>query len=494
MKSRKLLALILSALMVFALAFTGCAAICTDNTESDGTASDNASEGTPTENADEASPSADLTTVILGIGNPVMTVNGTEKPIDAEGTSPVIRDNRTLLPVRAVIEEFGGSVEWDGDTRTVTLLCGGTEVKLTIDSTAAYVGGEERTLDVAPVIIGGRTMLPIRFVSDCFDIDVKWDGEARTVTLTAAKKSAEDSGETPGTPDAPESSANRAIVVYFSATGTTKTLAGKIAEEAGADIFEIVPEEPYTSEDLNYGNSDCRANLEQHDDSARPAISALPENLSDYGTVFVGYPIWWGTMPKIINTFLESTDLAGKTIMPFCTSGGSGISTSVSAIRSLCPDSEVKDGFRGSRSTDAEDIAKWFDDEGFKKADESAEAVRVKLTWDGGEAVLALVSNKTTEDFVSRLPFTLTMEDYAGTEKIGRFSEALYKDTDVSGLTPTVGTAAIYAPWGNLAVFYGSASYSKDLIPVGSIESGLDALSSENDNFEVTFTLLESAK
>lgn len=298
--------------------------------------------------------------------------------------------------------------------------------------------------------------------------------------------------------------AKKIIVAYYSrggenyvggtikrlSVGNTAVAARCIANITGAELFEIRQKKPYS--DIY---NECTAEAgEDQKKSARPELTEKVGDITDTDVVFLGYPNYWGTMPMAVFTFLESADFGGKTIIPFCTSGGSGISTSVSAIRSLCPDSEVKDGFRGSRSTDAEDIAKWFDDEGLKKADESAEAVRVKLTWDGGEAVLALVSNKTTEDFVSRLPFTLTMEDYAGTEKIGRFSEALYKDTDVSGLTPTVGTAAIYAPWGNLAVFYGSASYSKDLIPVGSIESGLDALSSENDNFEVTFTLLESAK
>ena len=115
------------------------------------------------------------------------------------------------------------------------------------------------------------------------------------------------------------------LVVYFSVTGNTKALAETIAETTGADIVEIVPETPYTSEDINYSNDSCRANREQNDDSARPAIANKIENINDYDTIYLGYPIWWGTMPKIINTFLESYDLSGKTIMPFCTSGGSGI-------------------------------------------------------------------------------------------------------------------------------------------------------------------------
>ena len=151
------------------------------------------------------------------------------------------------------------------------------------------------------------------------------------------------------------------LVVYFSVTGNTKALAETIAETTGAEIVELSPQEPYTSEDINYSNDNCRANLEQNDDSARPAIANKIENIDDYDTIYLGYPIWWGTMPKIINTFLETYDLSGKTIMPFCTSGGSGIETSVSTIKSTCPGADVKEGFRGSSSATAEQIETWIE-------------------------------------------------------------------------------------------------------------------------------------
>ena len=159
-----------------------------------------------------------------------------------------------------------------------------------------------------------------------------------------------------------QASDGRALVVYFSATGNTKALAETIAETTGAELYEIVPEEPYTEEDLNYNNDDCRANREMNDESARPAISGSVENMDDYDTIYLGYPIWWGDMPRIVNTFLESYDLSGKTIMPFCTSGGSGITSSVSNIRAACPDSNVTDGFRGSSSSGADDIEQWLSD------------------------------------------------------------------------------------------------------------------------------------
>lgn len=135
-------------------------------------------------------------------------------------------------------------------------------------------------------------------------------------------------------------------MVYFSYTGTTKAAAEKIAELTGADLYETVPEQEYTSANLNYNNSGCRANTEMNNPTARPAISGDALDPSDYGTIYLGYPIWWGTMPRIINTFIDTYDLSGKIIIPFCTSGGSGVSTSVADIKAAAPDADNCVGLR----------------------------------------------------------------------------------------------------------------------------------------------------
>ena len=137
-----------------------------------------------------------------------------------------------------------------------------------------------------------------------------------------------------------------ALVVYFSCTGNTELLAKEIAAQTGADLYEIVPEQPYTMEDIDYQNDDCRANREMKDSNVRPAISGKIENLSEYEILYVGYPIWWGTMPRILNTFFDMYDFSGKTIRPFCTSGGSGIAESISAIRDAEPGANIGDGLR----------------------------------------------------------------------------------------------------------------------------------------------------
>lgn len=163
-----------------------------------------------------------------------------------------------------------------------------------------------------------------------------------------------------------ESSGNvsKALVVYFSCTGNTKSVSEKIAQLTEADLYEIVPERPYTDDDLDYNNDDCRANKEMNDDSARPEIGSEEIDLSGYDTVYIGYPIWWGTMPKIINTFLDFYDLSGKIIMPFCTSGSSGIAQSVSDIMNEEPDADVREGLRASGASD-HNIEAWINDNKF---------------------------------------------------------------------------------------------------------------------------------
>ena len=122
--------------------------------------------------------------------------------------------------------------------------------------------------------------------------------------------------------------ANKILVAVFSASGVTKRVGQEIARISGGDFFEIVPAEKYTSADLNYMNSRSRSSVEMNDPSARPEIAGRVSNMEAYDTLIVGFTIWWGVAPRIIETFLESYDLSGKTIIPFCTSGGSGVGRS----------------------------------------------------------------------------------------------------------------------------------------------------------------------
>ena len=250
-------------------------------------------------------------------------------------------------------------------------------------------------------------------------------------------------------------------------------MAQKIAAETNSDIFEIVPEVPYTSADLNYSNSNCRANKEQNDPTARPAISSKLENIEDYDVVLIGYPIWWGTMPKIINTFLDTYDLLDKTVMPFCTSGSSGIERSVSDIRNICTNSIVTAGFRGTTSTTGTRIRAWLDNNNFSEA----VYTRMKLTASGKEIIIKLNNNATAKDLISTLPCELDFSDFGGSEKIASPTKTLSTNAVTSGTTPTAGDLTLYKPWGNLALFYKDYRYSSDLIPLGRIEKGEENIS-----------------
>ena len=136
----------------------------------------------------------------------------------------------------------------------------------------------------------------------------------------------------------------KALVAYFSASGATKRIAKELAQVAGADLFEIVPEVPYTAADLNWNDRKSRSSIEMNDPSSRPAIASVCENIADYDTVYVGFPIWWYVAPTIINAFLESYDFTGKTIVPFATSGGSGMGRTVAMLKPSAPGANIAAG------------------------------------------------------------------------------------------------------------------------------------------------------
>lgn len=163
--------------------------------------------------------------------------------------------------------------------------------------------------------------------------------------------------------DEPEENSyeSQTAVVYFSATGTTAEIAKMIADETESDLFEIVPQIPYSSDDLNYNDDNCRANMEQNDDSARPEISNDLSVVESYDTVYLGYPVWWGTIPRIIQTFIENYDLSDATVYTFCTSGGSGIEKSISDLQTMYPDVNIVSGKRLNDAT-ADDIHSWIEE------------------------------------------------------------------------------------------------------------------------------------
>ena len=135
---------------------------------------------------------------------------------------------------------------------------------------------------------------------------------------------------------------SKKLVAYFSASGTTKEAAERLAKAAGADLFEIKPTIPYTSADLNWMDKKSRSSVEMNDPDSRPEIAETMPNMADYNTVFIGFPIWWYVAPHIIHTFLESYDFSGKTLVPFATSGGSGRRETNNKLKEYFRDKPVK--------------------------------------------------------------------------------------------------------------------------------------------------------
>lgn len=170
----------------------------------------------------------------------------------------------------------------------------------------------------------------------------------------------EQTGEQPENTNPNEVSENNTIVVYFSATGTTKGVAERIANVTDADIFELLPAEPYSDADLNWHDKDSRTSIEMNDPNVRPAIANDTVDLNSYTTVYIGYPIWWGDAPRMMSTFVEAHDFDGKTVIPFCTSGGSGIGRSGENLASQAGSGNWLSGGRLDAGISESEIQDWI--------------------------------------------------------------------------------------------------------------------------------------
>jgi flavodoxin len=152
---------------------------------------------------------------------------------------------------------------------------------------------------------------------------------------------------------------SKSLVAYFSASGVTAKLAKTLAKAVNGDIFEIIHAQPYTKDDLNWMNKQSRSSVEMNDKSSRPAVSSKVENMEQYNTIYIGFPIWWYTAPSIINTFLEQYDLSGKIVIPFATSGGSQMGKTNDDLVKSCPGAILKNGKRFSANAGIDELRNW---------------------------------------------------------------------------------------------------------------------------------------
>ncbi len=176
-----------------------------------------------------------------------------------------------------------------------------------------------------------------------------------------AGEDASTAGEETG--DASETADGKTLVVYFSATGNTEEAANLIAQATGGDLFELEPADPYTSEDLNYGNEDSRVSREYADESLRDVelVRDTVDNWDEYDTVFIGYPIWWGIAAWPVDTFVEANDFTGKTVIPFCTSASSGLGQSGELLAEMAGTGDWQEGMRFRSSVSEADVQEWLD-------------------------------------------------------------------------------------------------------------------------------------
>ena len=181
-------------------------------------------------------------------------------------------------------------------------------------------------------------------------------------TEESSKSGSVDADSTSKENTSDEAAANSDVLVaYFSATGTTKGVAEKIASITGGDLYEILPAEPYTEEDLNYNDSSSRSTKEQNDKSVRPEIGSEEISLEGYTTIYLGFPIWWGEEPRIMDTFAEKYNFEGITVIPFCTSGGSGIGRSGPNMEALAGSGTWLEGERFNGNVSEEELQSWIE-------------------------------------------------------------------------------------------------------------------------------------
>lgn len=248
------------------------------------------------------------------------------------------------------------------------------------------------------------------------------------------------------------------LVVYFSRTGTTEVIADYIIDITGADVFEIEAAVPYTDKDIQYSDSSCRANREQNDKTVRPEIANTLENIEKYDTIFLGYPIWWGEEPRIIDTFLESYDFSDATVIPFCTSHSSGMSNSENNIRNLGVEyGKLLSGKRFSASSTEKDVSEWLDT---LPVPEKETEIKMNIEVNGHMLAATLADNSSAKAFAELIksePLTIEMNDYGDFEKVGRLPQNLPKSDEY--ISTEVGDIMLYQ--GNqMTIFYDTNAWS----------------------------------
>ena len=275
---------------------------------------------------------------------------------------------------------------------------------------------------------------------------------------------------------------NKSLVLYFSATNNTEQIAKYISEITSSDILEIIPKDVYTNEDLDYNNNNSRANREQNDEKARPEISNKLD-LENYDIIYLGYPIWWEEEPRIILTLLDNYNLENKTIIPFCTSGGSGIELSVNNIRNYNNKLNVLDGKRFSSNSSKEEVITWINSLNINNNSNSKSA---KLLIDNTEYIITLEDNETVDVLVNNMPLDLSMSNLNGNEFYSYLDFTLPTNSYDPG---KINKGDIYLYGNNcLVIFYESFNTSYSYTKIGKLDN-IEVLDNIKDKNNIIVSL-----
>ncbi len=280
--------------------------------------------------------------------------------------------------------------------------------------------------------------------------------------------------------------------------GNAAKIAGWIQERTGGELFSIAVTEPYSSD---YDECLKRA-ADEKAENARPELVYHVENMEDYDTIFLGFPNWWYTVPMAVHSFLEEYDFSGKTIIPFVTHGTGGLASTIDDITAALPESvtilEPIGIYRPDVDASKSVVDEWLDGLEVNKVTEEVdvkaeESAKRKITMMVNEQSISIVLYDTpaANALYDMLPLELTFEDYNGIEKISYLSGKLPTEGEPDGCDPERGDFCLYAPWGNLSIFYEDFGESNGLIPLGHVENGIEILSGMDSDFSVILEAVE---
>lgn len=277
--------------------------------------------------------------------------------------------------------------------------------------------------------------------------------------------------------------------------GNASKMATWIQEQTGGDLFSIIVSENYSSD---YDECLSRASYEKAN-NARPSLVNHVSNMDDYDTIFLGFPNWWYTLPMAIHSFIEEYDFSNKTVIPFVTHGTGGLSSTIRDLGAALPDSakvlEPIGIYRNDIDSSQDVLLDWLVNLGFNKVEDDQEQIsknrKIIMKVNDESIEITLYDNAAANSLYQMLPLELTLEDYNQIEKIAYLPDELAIDSVIDSFDPNVGDFALYAPWGNLSIFYKDFRESEGLISLGRIESGIEIIAGLDSDITITLEALE---